>query len=100
MKILASAVLVTVLFLAPAAMAGSCGGAAHTHSPKEMANHYFDKMDLNGDKVVTKEEFEKSKMQKMVKSFDALKPDDNGVVKRSSFIELFIKAYSTPKPKA
>ena len=51
MKILASAVLVTVLFLAPAAMAGSCGGAAHTHSPKEMANHYFDKMDLNGDKV-------------------------------------------------
>ena len=57
-------------------------------------------MDLNGDKVVTKEEFEKSKMRKMVKSFDALKPDDNGVVKRSSFIELFIKAHSTPKPKA
>ena len=100
MKILASAVLVTVLFLAPAAMAGSCGGAAHTHSPKEMANHYFDKMDLNGDKVVTKEEFEKSKMQKMVKSFDALEPNESGVVTKSAFIQTMVKMHPETKNEA
>ena len=100
MKIFGPAVLVMSLLASASAFAGSCGGAAHKHSPEEMANHYFDKMDLNGDKAVTKEEFEKSTMKKMVKSFDALKPNDSGIVKRGSFIKLFIKAHSEPKPKA
>ena len=100
MKILGPAVFIMSLLASASAFAGSCGGAAHKHSPEEMANHYFDKMDLNGDKAVTKEEFEKAKMEKMVKSFDALKPNDEGIVKRDSFIKLFIKAHSKPKPQA
>ena len=100
MKIIAPAVLALSLISAPSAMAGGCNGAVHKHSPEEMANFYFDKMDLNGDNIVTKGEFEKSSMKNLVKSFDALAPDDSGTVNRDSFIRSFIQAHSEPKPKA
>ena len=92
--------LVAVSMLSPpSALAGGCDAGAHKHTPEEMANSYFDKMDLNGDKIVTKEEFRKSSLSKMVKSFDALNPDDKGLVKRNDFIQSFIRAHSEPKPK-
>lgn len=99
MKLLSSAVLGMFMIAAPSAIAAGYDGAVHNHSPEKMAIFYFDKMDLNGDRIVTKEEFEKSSMKKMVKSFDALEPNDAGTLKRNSFIKFFIKAHSNPKPK-
>ena len=99
MKFLSPAVLAMFLIAAPSVMAAGYDGASHNHSPEKMAIFYFDKMDLNEDKIVTKEEFEKSSMKKMVKSFDALEPDGTGILKRNSFIKNFIKAHSDPKPK-
>ena len=70
-------------FVISPAHAGSCSGGAHAHSPQKMASKYFDQMDANGDDIVTKEEFEASPMAKVVKSFGALQPDKNGVVKKT-----------------
>ena len=80
--------------LAMPAHAGSCGGADHVHVPKEMASKYFDKMDLNNDKVVTKAEFEASPFSRMLTSYEMLQPNEAGVVERKSFIKTFVKAHS------
>jgi hypothetical protein len=36
-------------------------------------------------------------MSKAVNSFDALNPDESGVVKKNTFIENFVKAHPVPK---
>ena len=85
---------VALLALSMPAHAGSCGGADHVHDPKEMASKYFDKMDKNNDKVVTKAEFEASPFSKMLTSYEMLQPNEAGVVERKSFIKTFIRAHS------
>ena len=91
---------VAALLLTTSAQAGSCGGADHAHNPKEMAVKYFKQMDANGDDVITKLEFEASPMAKMIKSFDFLKPNEKGEVKKQNFIEVFVKAHTRPKDEA
>ena len=71
-------------------------GYGHKYSYQEMAEKYFDHMDLNKDKILDKAEFEKSKFSKMMKSFDALQPNENGVVQRDTFIKTFMEAHSKP----
>ena len=100
MKYLITASLVSALFGLSPANAGSCGGGGHVHSPQEMATKYFDQMDANSDKVVTKAEFEASPMAKMVKSFDVLQPNTNGQVTKSAFIEAFVNAHPAPQNEA
>ena len=85
---------VALLSFSMPALAGSCGGADHVHDPKEMASKYFDKMDLNNDKVVTKAEFEASPFSRMLTSYEMLQPNEAGVVERKSFIKTFVKAHS------
>ena len=97
MKHTTLAVLMTALIGFAPAHAGSCGGGNHVHSPQEMATKYFDQIDVNSDEIITKAEFEASSMAKMVKSFDVLRPDENGRVARSDFIEAFVKAHTAPK---
>ena len=91
------AVLMTALIGFAPAHAGSCGGGNHVHSPQEMATKYFDQIDLNSDEIITKAEFEASSMAKMIESFDVLRPDENGRVAKSDFIEAFVKAHAAPK---
>ena len=38
---------------------------------------------MNNDGSVDNAEFEVSKMSKMIKSFDVLQPDENGIVKKT-----------------
>ena len=97
MKNLISILFVSTVFVVSPAHAGNCGSGAHTHNLQEMASKYFDQMDANGDDIVTKTEFEASPMSKAVKSFDALIPDESGVVKKNTFIENFVKAHPVPK---
>ena len=90
--------------IAAPALAGSCDsekiGHGHTHSYQEMAEKYFDQMDLNKDRILNKAEFEKSKFSKMVKSFDVLQPDSGGVVQRDTFIKTFVAAHSKPETES
>ena len=72
----------------------------HDQAVKEMAENYFDQMDLNEDNVVDAAEFRDSKVSKMVRSFDALQPDADGLLRRESFISDFIKSHSEPAPEA
>ena len=97
MKYTILAVLMTALIGFAPAHAGSCGGGNHVHSPQEMATKYFDQIDLNSDEIITKAEFEASSMAKMIESFDVLRPDENGRVAKSDFIEAFVKAHAAPK---
>ena len=97
MKYTIMAVLMTALIGFAPAYAGSCGGGNHVHSPQEMATKYFDQIDVNSDEIITKAEFEASSMAKMIKSFDVLRPDENGRVAKSDFIEAFVKAHAAPK---
>ena len=97
MKCVIPALVVSVFFFLSPAQAGSCGEGDHTHNPQEMASKYFDQMDANGDDIVTKSEFEASPMAKAVKSFDALQPDESGVVKKNTFIEYFVKTHPVSK---
>ena len=97
MKYTILAVLMTALIGFAPAHAGSCGGGNHVHSPQEMATKYFDQIDVNRDEIITKAEFEASSMAKMIKSFDVLRPDENGRVAKSDFIEAFVKAHPAPK---
>ena len=97
MKYTILAVLMTALIGFAPAYAGGCGGDNHVHSPQEMATKYFDQMDVNSDETITKAEFEASSMAKMIKSFDVLRPDENGRVAKSDFIEAFVKAHPAPK---
>tara|TARA_B100000676_G_scaffold162220_1_gene159594 strand:+ start:36 stop:335 length:300 start_codon:yes stop_codon:yes gene_type:complete len=82
------------------ALAGGCGKGNYTHEPHEMADKYFGQMDTNGDEFVTKEEFEASPFLKMLKSFDVLQPNEDGVVEKRAFIETFVKTHSYPKTEA
>ena len=97
MKYVLSMLFVSTVFVVSPAHAGNCGVGAHAHNPQEMASKYFDQMDANGDDIVTKTEFEASPMAKAVKSFDALQPDESGVVKKNTFIENFVKTHPVPK---
>ena len=89
--------LISASFLiATPALAGGCGTSAHAQNPHEMAVKYFGQMDTNGDEFVTKEEFAASPFSKVVKSFDVLQPNDDGVVEKKAFIETFVKTHSKP----
>ena len=93
MKHIIPAIFVSVLFAIPPAYAGSCDGGDHAHNLQEMASKYFNQMDADGDEIITKPEFEASPMAKMIKSFDALEPNESGVVTKSAFIETFMKMH-------
>ena len=97
MKYVMLAAFVSAFFALSPAHAGNCGGGAHAHNPQEMASKYFDQMDANGDETVTKAEFEASPMAKAVRSFDALQPDESGIVTKKTFIETFVKTHPAPK---
>ncbi|MDE0992126.1 MAG: hypothetical protein OSA23_02935 [Rhodospirillales bacterium] len=100
MKHIIPAVFVSAFFAISPAYAGSCGGGDHGHNPQEMASKYFNQMDANGDEMITKAEFEASNMAKMIKSFDALEPNESGVVTKSAFIETFVKMHPVTKNEA
>ena len=100
MKHIIPAVFVSAFFAISPAYAGSCGGGDHGHNPQEMASKYFNQMDANGDEIITKAEFEASNMAKMIKSFDALEPNESGVVTKSAFIETFVKMHPVTKNEA
>ena len=88
------------LLLATPALANGCCTGDHAYNPHEMAVKYFGQMDTNGDEVVTKEEFAASPFSKMLKSFDVLQPNEDGVVEKKAFIETFVKTHSHPKTEA
>jgi Ca2+-binding EF-hand superfamily protein len=100
MKYIIPAVVVSALFALSPAYAGSCGGGDHAHNLEEMASKYFNRMDANGDEIITKEEFEASTMTNMVKSFADLQPNESGVVTKSDFIETFVKMHPVTKNEA
>lgn len=100
MKHIIPAVFVSAFFAISPAYAGSCGGGDHGHNPQEMASKYFNQMDADGDEMITKAEFEASNMAKMIKSFDALEPNESGVVTKSAFIETFVKMHPVTKNEA
>ena len=93
MKYIIPAVVVSTFFALSPAYAGNCGGGDHAHNLQEMASKYFNRMDANGDEIITKTEFEASTMANMIKSFDALEPNESGVVTKSAFIETFMKMH-------
>ena len=100
MKHIIPAVFISAFFAISPAYAGSCGGGDHGHNPQEMASKYFNQMDADGDEMITKAEFEASNMAKMIKSFDALEPNESGVVTKSAFIETFVKMHPVTKNEA
>ena len=79
--------------------ASVCGGDKHARNNEEMAVKYFDQIDLNSDGTVDRTEFKKSQMSNMLKSFDLLSPDKNGLVSRNSFIKNFVHLHSEPATK-
>ena len=100
MKYAIPAAIASVLFSLSPAYAGGCGKGDHAHSLQEMASKYFNQMDLNGDEIVTKAEFEASPVAKMIKSFDALEPNDIGEVTKSAFIQIMVKMHPEIKNEA
>jgi hypothetical protein len=100
MKHIIPAVFMSMFFAFSPAYAGSCGGGDHAHNLEEMASKYFNRMDVNGDEIITKAEFETSTMTNMIKSFDALQPNESGVVTKSDFIETFVKMHPVTKNEA
>ena len=42
-------------------------------------------------------EFGKSKISKIIKLFDVLRPHEDGLVQKTTFIQTFVKAHSEPK---
>ena len=100
MKYIIPAVVVSALFALSPAYAGSCGGGDHAHNLEEMASKYFNRMDANGDEIITKTEFEASTLAKMIKSFDSLEPNESGVVTKSDFIKTFVKMHPVTKNEA
>ena len=88
------------LLIATPALANGCGIGDHAHDPHEMAIKYFGQLDTNGDEVVTKEEFAASPFSKMLKSFDVLQPNEDGVVEKKGFIETFVKTHFHPRTEA
>ena len=57
-------------------------------------------MDANGDEIVTKAEFEASPMAQMIKSFDALGPNESGQITKDDFIETMVKMHPETKNEA
>ena len=100
MKYTIPAVIVCVLFTLSPTYAGSCGKGDHTHSLQEMASKYFNQMDANGDEIVTKAEFEASPVAKMIKSFDALEPNDSGEVTKGAFIQIMLEMHPDARDEA
>ena len=88
-----SGLVVLAVVLSSSAYAGSCGGASHSHSAQEMAEQYFSMMDANGDELVSEAEFKSSEMTRYVKSFEALKPNTQGLVEKGSFVRMFVEAH-------
>jgi Ca2+-binding EF-hand superfamily protein len=88
--------LIIGAFVNPA-QASSCGGENHVHNTQKMAEMYFMEMDLDGDGTVNKTEFGQSKISKMIKPFDVLRPDEEGLVQKTTLILAFVKAHSKPK---
>ena len=100
MKHIIPAIILSVFFAFSPAYAGSCDGGGHAHNLQEMASKYFNQMDADGDEIITKAEFEASPMAKMIKSFDALEPNESGEVTKSSFIETMVKMHPETKNEA
>ena len=100
MKYIIPAAFVIGLFSLSPAHAGGCGKGYHAHSPQEMASKYFNQMDANGDEIVTKAEFEASPMAQMIKSFDALGPNESGEITKDDFIETMVKMHPETKNEA
>ena len=100
MKYAIPAVIASVLFALSPAYAGSCGKGDQARSPQEMASKYFNQMDANGDEIVTKAEFEASPMAQMIKSFDALGPNESGEITKDAFIETMVKMHPETKNEA
>ena len=100
MKYAIPAVIASVLFALSPAYASSCGKGDHAHSLQEMASKYFEKMDANGDEIVTKAEFEASPVAKMIKSFDALEPNDSGEVTKGAFIQIMVEMHPEARDEA
>jgi hypothetical protein len=100
MKHIISVVFMSAIFALSPAYAGSSDGGDHAYNLEEMASKYFNRMDANGDEIITKAEFEASTMAKMIKSFDALQPNESGVVTKSDFIETFVKMHPVTKNEA
>ena len=100
MKYTIPAVIASVLFTLSPTYAGSCGKGDHTHSLQEMASKYFEKMDANGDEIVTKVEFEASPVAKIIKSFDALEPNDSGEVTKGAFIQIMLEMHPEARDEA
>jgi uncharacterized UPF0160 family protein len=97
MKTLILAVIILLGTHISPVQADSCDGDNHVHNYEKMAEMYFMQMDLNDDGSVDKVEFEKSKLSQMIRSFDVLRPDENGFVHKADFIQAFVKAHSKPK---
>ena len=87
------AFVLSVSFAFSPAYAGNCGGGDHAHNLQEMASKYFNQIDANSDETITRREFGASTMANMIKSFDALGPNESDVVTKSAFIETFIKMH-------
>ena len=89
-------VLVFLLLISSASsgVAGGCGRLDHAHSSQERAEKNFGQMDLNDDEVVDRSEFEKSQVSKMIRSFDALQPNANGLLTKENFIGTFMRYHS------
>ena len=65
------------------------GFPAPTH--RELAKFYFEHMDFNEDKTLDRSEFENSKFSTRIESFDAMKPNENGVVSLDGFIKYYVE---------
>ena len=92
----------TLVFLSTSispSYASGCDSAIHTNTDEESAEQYFDQMNLNNDQAVDRMEFKKSQLSKILKSFDKLNPDENGMVSKNLFIKFFVKVHSEPVTK-
>ena len=92
----------TLVFLSTSispSYANGCDGATHAKTDEESAEQYFDQMDLNSDQAVDRMEFKKSQLSKILKSFDTLNPDENGMVSKNLFTKFFVKVHSKPVTK-
>ena len=100
MKIFVVGLFAGLWVVVGSAYAGSCGGGDHVHTPQDVAAEYFDKIDRDGDKTLTKAEFEASSFADSITSFKSLRPDSSGLVTKKSFIETFVKVHLAPNTKA
>ena len=100
MKHIIPAVFVFTLFALSSAYAENCDRDNHAHNLQEMASKYFNLMDADGDEIITKAEFKASQMANMIKSFDALEPNESGVVTKSAFIKTFVRMHPVTKNEA